>query len=249
MAEKKNRSAQIVQEIMKSHERLFGTVLLTENFFIIMATSLGTAVLLQIFGEGGWIYASLIMTVLIVLIGEITPKTIAVSYSDRLALVFARPIKFLIFVMHPIVWLFTRFPGWLLKVFGAKTPPSPFVTEEDIRAMIDLGEEEGSLHEEERDMLHKVFEFGDTIASEAMVPRIEIVPIADSAFVKDVLALVNQHGYSRYPVVNETVDNVVGILFVKDIIIKMAEGEITEETSIQSFMRDAYFIPENKKVR
>lgn len=249
LAEKNNRSAKIIQEILKKHERLFGTVLLMENFFIIMATSLGTAILLNIFGTDGWIYASMLMTILIVLIGEITPKTIAVSYSDRLALLFARPIKFLIFLTHPIVWLFTRFPGWLLKVFGAKTPPSPFVTEEDIRAMIDIGEEEGSLHEEERDMLHKVFEFGDTVASEAMVPRIEIVSIDETATVKDALALVNEHGYSRYPVINETVDNVTGMLFVKDILIHMAEGKIHEETLIKEFVRDAYFIPENKKVR
>jgi putative hemolysin len=147
------------------------------------------------------------------------------------------------------VWLFTRLPGWLLKVFGAKVTPSPFVTEEEIRAMIDIGKEEGSLHEEERDMLHKVFEFGDTVASEAMVPRIEIVAINDSAKIRDALALVREHGYSRYPVISETVDNVTGILFVKDILIQMAAEKVSEESSIQSFIRDAYFIPENKKVR
>jgi putative hemolysin len=249
LAEKNNKSAQIIQTILTKHERLFGTVLLTENFFIIVATSLGTAILLKVFGEGGWIYASLIMTILIVLIGEITPKTIAVSYSDRLALIIARPIQFLIYISHPIVWLFTRLPGWLLKVFGAKVTPSPFVTEEDIRAMIDIGGEEGSLHEEERDMLHKVFEFGDTVASEAMVPRIEIVAINDSAKVRDALALVREHGYSRYPVISETVDNVTGILFVKDILIQMAAEKVSEESSVQGFIRDAYFIPENKKVR
>jgi len=245
----KSKSARVIQEILKKHERLFGTILLTENFFIIAATSLGTAILLNIFGEDGWIYASLLMTVLIVLLGEITPKTIAVTYSDRIALIVAIPIRLLITITHPIVWLFTRLPGWLLKIFGAHTPPSPFVTEEDIKAMIDIGEEEGSLEEDERNMLHKVFEFGDTVASEAMVPRTEIVTIADSATVRDALALIKEKGYSRYPVIKETVDNIIGMLYVKDILINMAEGKATEESSIKEFIRDAYYIPENKKVR
>ncbi len=247
-AEKGKKSARIIQEILKKHERLFGTILLTENFFIIAATSLGTAILLNIFGEEGWIYASMIMTVLIVLLGEITPKTIAVTYSNRIAMIVAIPIKFLIFITHPIVWLFTRLPGWLLNVFGAHTPPSPFVTEEDIRAMIDIGEEEGSLHEDERDMLHKVFEFGDTVASEAMVPRTELIAINDTSRVKNVLDLVKGKGYSRYPVINETVDNITGMLYVKDILINMAQEKADGESSIQDFIRDAYFIPENKKV-
>jgi len=248
LAEKKNKSARIVLEILEEHSRLFGTVLLTENFFIIMATSIGTAILLNVFGEDGWIYASMLMTIVIVLLGEITPKTIAVTYSTRMALLIARPIKYLITLTHPVVWLFTRLPGWLLKVFGAQASPSPFVTEEDIRAMIDIGEEEGSLHEDERAMLHKVFEFGDTVASEAMVPRIEIISINENAKVSDALTLVNDKGYSRYPVINETVDNVTGILFVKDILINMATGKVDAESSIQEFVRDAYFIPENKRV-
>ncbi|GBD99733.1 magnesium and cobalt efflux protein CorC [bacterium BMS3Abin07] len=249
LAEKGNKSAKTVQNILKKHERLFGTILLTENFFIIAATSLGTAILLNIFGKEGWIYASMLMTILIVLLGEVTPKTIAVTYSFRIALIVSHPIKLLISITHPIVWLFTRLPGWLLKIFGAHTPPSPFVTEEDIKAMIDMGEEEGSLHEDERDMLHKVFEFGDTVASEAMVPRTEIVAIDESAPVRNALALVKEKGYSRYPVIRESVDNILGILYVKDIIINMAEGKITEDTSINESIREAYYIPENKKIR
>lgn len=249
LAEKGSTRARIIQEILNNHERLFGTILLTENFFIILATSLGTAILLNIFGHEGWIYASMIMTVLIVLLGEITPKTIAVTYSNAIALLVAIPVKFLIYITHPIVWFFTRLPGWLLNIFGAHAPPSPFVTEEDIRTMIDLGGEEGQLHEDERDMLHKVFEFGDTIASEAMVPRTEIVAISSDAKVKDALALVKEKGYSRYPVISETVDNIVGMLYVKDILINMSEGKATDESSIKDFTRDAYYIPENKRVR
>ncbi len=248
LAEKDDKRAKLVQSILAEHDKLFGTILLTENFFIILATSLGTAVLLNIFGEDGWLIASLLMTVLIVLLGEITPKTLALSHSERYAFLVARPVKILITLTSPIVWIFTRLPGWLLKVMGAKTPASPFVTEDDIRAMIDLGEESGTLHEEEREMLHKVFEFGDTVASESMVPRTEIVAISDEATVAEALQLVKEKGFSRYPVIHEKMDNVVGILYIKDILIKMSEGDVDLNTPIKEFIREAYFIPENKKV-
>ncbi len=248
LAEKKNKRARLVQSILSEHERLFGTILLTENFFIILATSIGTAILLNILGKDGWWIASLIMTVLVVLLGEITPKTIAVSHAERFALFVAYPIRFLIKVTHPVVWFFTRLPGWILKTMGAKSPSSPFITEDDIRAMIDLGEESGTLQEEEKEMLHKVFEFGDTVASESMVPRTEIVAIHDEATVGEALQLVKEKGYSRYPVIHEKMDNVVGILYIKDILIKMSEGRVDSNTPIRDFVRDAYFIPENKKI-
>jgi len=248
LAEKRNTSAAVVQTILSKHDRLFGTILLTENFFIILATSIGTALLLNIFGENGWFIASMVMTVLVVLLGEITPKTIAVAHSEKFALFVARPIRGLIIITHPIVWFFTRLPSWILKSIGAQTPSSPFITEEDIRAMIDLGEEAGSLQKEERRMLHKVFEFGDTVASESMVPRTEIVAINNIATVKDALQLVKERGFSRYPVVQDKIDNILGILYIKDILIKMSEGSVDSNTPIKEFVREAYFIPENKRV-
>jgi putative hemolysin len=248
LAEKENKNAKTIQSILSEHDRFFGTILLTENFFIILATSIGTALLLNIFGENGWFIASLVMTVLVVVLGEITPKTIAMSHAEKFALFVARPIKWLITITHPIVWFFTRLPSWILKTIGARTPTSPFVTEEDIRTMIELGEESGSLLEEERQMLQKVFEFGDTIASEAMVPRTEIVAIQENATVKDALNLVKEKGFSRYPVIQDTIDNITGILYIKDILIRMSDGLASSETPIKEFVRDAYFIPENKKV-
>ncbi len=122
------------------------------------------------------------------------------------------------------------------------------VTEEDIKAMINLGGEGGALEEEEKELLHKVFEFGDTLASEAMRPRTEIVSIPSSASVHDALELVAGHGYSRYPVIENTVDTVIGILYVKDILIAMSSGEVKRDDRVQQFIRPASFIPENKRV-
>jgi len=114
--------------------------------------------------------------------------------------------------------------------------------------MINLGEERGSLKEEEKELLHKVFEFGDTLASEAMRPRTEIVSVPSDAVLKDVFSLVSEHGYSRYPVIEATVDTVIGILYVKDILVAMSAGEVNPADGIERFIRPAYFIPENKRV-
>jgi putative hemolysin len=122
------------------------------------------------------------------------------------------------------------------------------VTEEDIKAMINLGEERGSLKEEEKELLHKVFEFGDTLASEAMRPRTEIVSVSSEVILRDVFSLVSEHGYSRYPVIENTVDTVIGILYIKDILVAMSSGEVKREDGIRQFIRPAYFIPENKRV-
>ena len=122
------------------------------------------------------------------------------------------------------------------------------VTEEDIKAMINLGEEGGSLKEEEKELLHKVFEFGDTLASEAMRPRTEIVSVPANATLQEVLGLVSEFGYSRYPVIEDTIDTVIGILYIKDILVAMSAGEVKREDGIQRFIRPAYFIPENKRV-
>jgi putative hemolysin len=122
------------------------------------------------------------------------------------------------------------------------------VTEEDIKAMINLSEERGSLKEEEKELLHKVFEFGDTLASQAMRPRTEIVSVPSNVTLQEVFNLVSEYGYSRYPVIGETVDTVTGILYIKDILVAMAAGEVKREDGIQRFIRPAYFIPENKRV-
>ena len=146
------------------------------------------------------------------------------------------------------MWVFNYSANSILKLFGVKEkPPSPFVTEEEIKAMIRIGEEEGTIEEEEKKMLHRVFEFGDTEVAEAMVPRTEISAIAEDATVEDAMKLVNEKGFSRYPVIKENIENIIGVLYSKDILIRMAEGEVNGQ-AVANFMREAYYIPENKMV-
>lgn len=250
LIEKDNQNAKIAQKIRDQHDKLFSAVIFSGNLFTILATSVGTAMALRFFGEDfGVIIATIIMTFLTVVFGELAPKTFAVTHAERITLYMAKPIEIYIKLISPLVLIFNKISNSIIRFFGGEVKPTPqFMTEEDLRAMINIGEEDGAIEKDEKTMLHNVFEFGDKKVSEAMVPRTEIVAIPENAIVADVLELVSTKGYSRYPVIKESVDIVVGILYVKDILLKMSKEEVTGQTAINNLVRDAYYIPESKMV-
>ncbi|MEK7698166.1 MAG: hemolysin family protein [Nitrospirota bacterium] len=250
LIEKGSSSAKTAQKIRDQHDRLFSAVILSGNLFTVLATSVGTALALKFFGEEyGIIISTIIMTFLTVIFGELAPKTFAVTHAEKVALFMAKPMEMYIKLISPLAWIFSKLSNLIIRFFGGEIKPTPqFLTEEEMKAMISIGEEEGTLEKEEKEMLHKVFEFGDKKVSEAMVPRTEIVAVSEDAVVADVLELITTERYSRYPVIKETVDNIIGILYVKDILIKMAKEEIAPDTSIATLIRDAYYIPESKMV-
>lgn len=249
LMEKGDSRAKAVQKLLDEHDKLFSAVILSGNLFTILATSIGTALALRYFGEDGIIIATIVMTFLTVVFGELAPKTFAVAHSEKVSLLLARPVAFYIRLISPLVWIFKITSNLIIRMLGGKKKSvSPFVTEEEIKTMINIGEEEGTLEEEEKQMLHKVFEFGDKVVTEAMVPRTEIVSIPDDSTVGDALKLVLEEGYSRYPVIKENIDSVTGILYVKDIVKQMAQGKIQNYTPITEIVREAYYIPENKMV-
>ena len=244
-----DKRAKAVQNILDNHDRLFSAVILSGNLFTILATSIGTAMMIRMLGpEMGIVAATILLTFLTVVFGELTPKTFAVTHSERLSLFLARPVSIYIKFISPLIWVFHNASMVILKTLGVKErPASPFVTEEEIKAMINIGEEEGEIEEEEKEMLHRVFEFGDTEVSEAMVPRTEMVAISKDSSVVDAMKLVAEKGYSRYPVIGENIDEINGVLYIKDLLITMSQTEIGN-LSVSNFMRDPFYVPENKMV-
>ncbi len=250
LSEAGNAHATAVIRLLEERSRLHSTLLLAENFFIVLAAALGTVIAMHLFAETTVaVFASAIVTsMIVVMVSKLAPKGLAARNPDRLALIVVYPILFVMRIVSPIA----RFLAVAADSFAGPGPQgmscTAVVTEEDIKALINLGEEGGSLKEEEKELLHKVFEFGDTLASEAMRPRTEIVSVPSNATLKEVLSLVSEFGYSRYPVIENTIDTVIGILYIKDIVVAMSAGEVKREDDIQRFIRPAYFIPENKRV-
>jgi len=250
LIEKGSKNAEIVQKLRDQHDRLFSAVILSGNLFTVLATSIGTALAINYFGKDkGIIIATIVITILTVVFGELTPKTFGVTYAEGISLFLARPMEIFIKIILPFVWIFNKLSNSIIRLFGGKIKSAPhFFTEEEMKSMITIGEEEGALEKEEKEMLHNVFAFGDKKVTEAMVPRTEIVAITEDALLAEVLSLVTDEGYSRYPVIMENVDNIIGVLYVKDILRKMAKEEVTPNSPIRSFIRDAYYIPESKMV-
>ena len=250
LIEKGDHNAEIAQRIRDQHDRFFSAVILSGNLFTVLATSVGTAVSISYLGEDiGIVIATIAMTMLTVIFGELAPKTFAVSHAEKIALALARPIETYIKLISPLVFIVNTFSNLVIRLFGGEVKPGPqLLTEDEMKAMIRMGEEDGTIEKEEKEMLHNIFEFGDKKVTEAMVPRTEIIAVSEDATVADVLSLVSEEGYSRYPVMKETVDNIIGLLYVKDIVRKMAEEAVPPETKVKNFIRDAYYIPESKMV-
>jgi len=245
-----DKKAKALERILKQHDKFFSAVIVSGNLFTVLATSLGTAVAIKLFGpKGGIVAATIIMTFLTVVFGELAPKTFAMTHAEKVSLFVAKPLELLIKLSSPVIWVFNISANYVLSAFGVKErPPSPFVTEDEIKAMIRIAEEERVIEEGETRMLHRVFEFGDTEVSEAMVPRTEVIAITEDATVEDAMKLVSEKGFSRYPVMKEgNIDNITGMLYIKDMLIKMASNDMSGRP-VTDFMREAYYIPANKMV-
>jgi putative hemolysin len=247
MAERGVQAAQIVLNLTRQPGKLFATILLSENFFIIFATSFGTALAMTIVGEQGYIVASIVMTILVVIVGEITPKTFAAQFADRWSLAVARPMYIVTRVLTPIVWVFSGIAGGLVRLLGGKgIEKTPFVTEEEIRMLISISEAEGIVEERERRMLHAVFRFGDRPAHSIMVPRTEIEYLPSDASLQDLLELFQKTGHTRFPVIGQNLDDVLGIVNVKDLFLKFGVEADLRSQKVAQLMRPAYFTPESK---
>lgn len=251
LAEQGNRAARAVNRVVEQHEKFFAAILLTENTFIIFASSVGTAIAINLFGGHGAILliAPLVMTIVIVAFGEITPKTLAAGASERWSLVVARPIGVIMFLETFIIYLFTLLPRFILKVMGGRQSLwTPSVTEGELRMLIDISKDEGAVEAAEAALLEKVFRFGDQQVQDILTPRPEIIWVEHGATLKEFLALYLEHTYTRFPVYEGTMENVIGILSVKDVMLALGRGELQPEDSVTTLLRPVYFVPETKTV-
>jgi putative hemolysin len=250
LSESGDKRAGMVILLMQERDRLHSTLLLAENFFIVLTAVLGMVTAVKLIPQMPLAVAVTVLAVTLVIVSfaKLAPKGIACRNPDRFALIVSRPLQLFMKLLSPLSRLLAAAADLIAGSGSQGMSCAAVVTEEDIKALINLGEERGSLKEEEKELLHKVFEFGDTLASESMRPRTEIVSVPSSVTLQEVLTLVSEFGYSRYPVIEDTVDTVIGILYIKDILVAMASGEVKREDGIQRFIRAAYFIPENKRV-
>jgi len=179
-------------------------------------------------------------------LGELLPKTLALQHAEPIALAVAYPIDLFATIVSPVVKILIAVSDAAARLFGSQPQGGiPFITEEEIKTMVDAGEETGIIEEEEKAMIYSIFEFGETSAREVMVPRIDIVAVESKTPVQQALSLILEKGHSRIPVYEETIDNIIGLLYAKDLLGHLRDGDTT--VALRAILRPAYFIPETKK--
>ena len=187
------------------------------------------------------------MTVLVLIFGEITPKTIAANSPEKIAVIVSKPISIIMKITKPIVWVFNLLTGIIFKIMGIENDGvKPFITEEELKAMVNVSHEEGVLEIEEREIINNVFQFGDMQAKEAMIQRLDMVAVNIEDSYDEIIELFKSEKLSRLPVYQESIDDIVGILNIKDIIF-LSDEEI-QNFNIKNYVREAFFTYEFKKI-
>ena len=241
------KGAKLVGSLIEKSSDLLSSILVGNNVVNIAATSVSTSLFINIFGDGGVAIATAVMTVLVLIFGEITPKTIAANSPEKIAVIVSKPISIIMKITKPIVWVFNLLTGIIFKIMGIENDGvKPFITEEELKAMVNVSHEEGVLEIEEREIINNVFQFGDMQAKEAMIQRLDMVAVNIEDSYDEIIELFKSEKLSRLPVYQESIDDIVGILNIKDIIF-LSDEEI-QNFNIKNYVREAFFTYEFKKI-
>lgn len=245
MVEDGVKGAKLVEKLTEDPNKLLGSILVGNNVVNIGASALATSVAMKAFDESGVGIATAIMTILVLIFGEITPKSIAKQRSEGVALKVSGIVNIFVKTLRPFVAIFTFISSFILKLFGGDlNKDQPFITQEELKTMVDVGEEEGVLEEEEKEMIFNVFEFGDIQVKDVMVQRVDIVALGLDSTYDDVIDIIKEEQFSRIPVYNESIDDIIGIMYVKDLILLNNKDNF----KVQDCIREAYYTFEFKKV-
>jgi len=249
LAKQGNKGAQALERLRAQEDRFFAVVILGQNAFVIIATALGTTIAIDLLGTVGIVLAPIIMTLVAVIFGEMTPKILAVRAGERYALLAARPVEMVVILLAPVVRVLALAPNALSHLLGlAKQSRSLAVTEAELRMLIDLGTIEGALRQEEGELLERVFRFRERQVNEVMVPRTEVIWLEMGTTIDDFYRIFAEHPHSRFPVYSDGIDNVIGIVGIKDVLRGLSRKEVDSGSPIETCMRQAFYVPETKAI-
>lgn len=243
---KKDRGAIRVGRLLDRKEQLLNTVLVGNNIVNIAITALLTSLALQLFGSSGVGIATLASTVVLLIFGEITPKTVGSRHPEPVAFLFSGLISFSMKLFSPLVFVFSGFARLASRALGIKSNQKTVsFTEDEIKNFIDVGEEEGVLEQDEKRMMHRVFRFTDLAAKDIMVPRTKIVAISLTTSYHAIIELAQQSRLSRFPVYRQNLDDIVGVLYIKDMMFYQGKSD---NFFVQDIMRPPLYIVGTKKM-
>lgn len=244
LLKQEKKGSKALYRIKQNPHRLIITILIGNNLVNIGAASFATVFFTNLFGSSGIGIATGVMTFLILVFGEITPKTFATQNAERVSLIVARPVELLSIILSPIVKVFEVISKFMSKLLGSKKESE--LSEEELKTIVTMGAEEGILNKEAAEMMHNVLEFKGTRVVEVMTPDVNIQMVDGKKQLKDVVDFVVKTPYSRYPVYLESKDKIIGILDVDDVLKYMKNKKLN--VKVKNIVREVFFVPQSKEV-
>src|SRR5687767_2383398 len=266
LADDGNRSAAIARRLVEDPGRFLATIQIAITFLGFLAGAVGASafsvhlarliddipldLIRDAAGSIAFVIVTLVIALVSIIVGELVPKTLALNFPERLALVVARPIAFLQGLLSPIVWIVTRVSSTLVRLLGGtERPQGGYLSTEELKMLVETGSEQGGIEEEEKEMIHGVIELGDKQVHEVMVPRIGIRAVNVDDPIDEVLDTIVAAGHSRLPVYEESLDNIIGILYAKDLLPYLkGNGRSQGQIDIRTLVRAPVYVPESKAV-
>lgn len=243
LAENGDKRAARVLKVTSDSGKMLSAILIGNNIVNIFASSLATILAIDLLGDIGSGVATGVLTIIILIFGEVSPKTMATIKADRFALAIAGIIDVMMFILTPVIFIINKLASGVLFLLRVNpNEADTAMTEDEIRTIVDESQESGAIEDEEREMIHNVFDFGDSLAKEVMIPRIDMTFVQADASFEELIEIYRENKYTRYPVYEESTDHIIGIINMKDVILL----DTTTEFSIRNIIRDPYFTYEHK---
>ena len=243
LAEGGDKRATKVIDITANTDKMLSAILIGNNIVNLSASSLSTTLTLKLFGSSLVGIATGILTFLILVFGEITPKNLASKNAEDMALKYIGIISVLVMVLTPVIYIVNKVARIVISIFNKNNDDNTMITEDELRAMVEVSHEDGVIENEEKKMIVNVVDFGDTVAGDIMVPRVDMVMVAVDSSYEDILTIFRDERYTRIPVYEDSPDNVIGILNVKDFLLI----EDKENFSVKEHLREPLYTYEYKK--
>ena len=243
LAENGDKRAEKVLEITANTDKMLSAILIGNNIVNLSASALSTTLTLKMFGSSLVGVATGILTFLILVFGEITPKNVASKNAEDMALKYIGIISVLVIVLTPAIYIVNKVAGIVISLFIKNNDDNNMVTEDELRAMVEVSHEDGVIEKEEKKMIVNVVDFGDTVAGDIMLPRVDMVMASVESSYEEILKIFREERYTRIPVYEESPDNVIGILNVKDFLLI----EDKENFSVKEHLREPLYTYEYKK--
>lgn len=245
LIEEGNKRAKVLDKVIENQGKMLSAILIGNNIVNITASSLATIITQEVFGDYAISIATGILTIVILIFGEITPKTIASLYSEQVGLAYARAIYALLVILTPFIFIINKLAnGFMLMLRINPNKKGKLITENELRTIVDVSHEEGVIEREEREMIKNVFDFGDAEAKDVMIPRIDMCMVDTEVSYDKLLSTFKEFRYTRIPVYKDTTDNVIGIINMKDLLFY----DQNVEFKVTDFLRPAFYTYEYKKL-